>query len=149
MLSTLENEKLYKEELKLGENIAKFMNNKEIIGIFTVNEESDFTKWVKMNFRGLRYNNARLFDPTDNGVEQDQDPTTYESILMIEIKFNQEENHIKTKRTSLIDFGYNKFIPVLHIIFEVDLQEDDKGIYQDERIRDGLTAWKIKNHIKF
>ena len=141
MLSTLENERLYKEELQLGKTLADFMTT-EVIGIFTVHEETDFAKWLKLNFRGLKYKKSRLFDPTDNGIERDQDPTTYEKILMLEVKFSQKRNHIKTRKASLIDFGYDKFIPVLHIIFEVDLNKDDKKIFQADRIRDRLLVWK-------
>ena len=141
MLSTLENERLHKEELQLGKTLADFMTT-EVIGIFTVHEETDFAKWLKLNFHSLKYKKSRLFDPTDNGIERDQDPMTYEKILMLEVKFSQERNHIKTRKASLIDFGYDKFIPVLHIIFEVDLNKDDKKIFQADRIRDRLLVWK-------
>ena len=82
------------------------------------------------------------FDLIDNGFEQDPDPTTYKKILMFEVKFSRKRNHIKTRKTSLIDFEYDKFIPVLHIIFGVDVNEDDEKFFQADRIRYGLLAWK-------
>ena len=148
MLSKLDEMRLDKEELELGQTIAHFMENKKVVGLFTVHGNSYIAKWLKLNFRGLTYKNSRLFDPTDNEIEEDQDPSTYEGILMLEIKYNQKQNHIKTKKTSIVEFGYKKFIPALHVIFEIDLTPDDEEIFQGDRIRDGLLAWKEAKNIK-
>ena len=91
MLSKLDEMRLDKEELELGQTIAHFMENKKVVGLFTVHGNSYIAKWLKLNFRGLTYKNSHLFDPTDNEIEEDQDPSTYEGILMLEIRYNQKK----------------------------------------------------------
>jgi len=143
MLSEIEQMKLKNENLKLGEAIANFMNNKKIIGVFSVNEDNHLMKWTKSMFHLCEFNNCELFAPVFSKIQEKKNFEIYDGVLMLEIKFNQKNNHIKFRKTSLIEFGAKTFIPTIHVIYEVDLSQDDEDIYVDNRIDNGISEWKF------
>ena len=149
MLNTLEELKLKKESYKLGEAIAKFMTGKKIIGIFSIPKDYKdkfIIRWTKTAFDYIRYDTCYAYDPSDSKFEENHDMTTYDGILMIDILFDRPENHIKFRKTSTIEYGINKFIPVLAITYEVDVSDGDREI-RDGRLRDGISDYKEKHNL--
>ena len=129
MLTDAENKRLEKEEYQLGEAISKFMESKHIIGIFSNNKNKRIVRWLNSKFDGICFDTCRLFDPTDNNVSRDQDMNTYDGIIFTEIKFNMSDNHIKYNMGK-ID---NVIVPVFHIIYEVDIDENNEELYQGDQ----------------
>ena len=120
---------LEKENLKMGEALARFMQGKDIIGIFSLHNY-EISKWIRESFNGARFD-GRLYNPHDETDEYDNDMTTYDAILMTDIKFNQPENHIRFKETTTEEFGKNFSIPAFYVIFETSLAETDKQVYSN------------------
>jgi hypothetical protein len=149
MLNTLEELKLEKEAYKLGEAIAKFMTGKNVVGIFSIPKDykdEHFIRKVKSSFNYIQYDTCCLFNPSDSKFEDNQDITSYEGILMINILFNMPTNHIRFRKTSTVEYGINKFIPVLAITYEVNLPDGDKEIY-DDRLRTGIIEYKMAHNL--
>lgn len=149
MLTTLEELKLEKEAYKLGETIAKFMSGKNVVGIFSISKDYKdecLIRKVKSSFDYIQYDTCYLFDPSDSSFEENHDITSYEGILMINILFNMPTNHIRFRKTSTVEYGIDKFIPVLAITYEVNLPDGNKEIY-DDRLRTGIIEYKMAHNL--
>jgi hypothetical protein len=150
MLIDIEILRLKQESLNLGEAIAYFMEGKNVVGIFSASkkyENSFIMKHTRFLFGGTEYDTCHTFDPSDSDIPEDHDITTYDGGIMIDFKFNQKKNHIKFRKTTTIEFGKDKFIPVLYVMFEFDLSENDDDLFDGYHITDGICEWKKKHNL--
>ena len=148
MLSELEFLILNIEFFKLGEAVAKFMKGKICVGSFTVHNNHEIMKWVRSMFDGITYDSCHLYDPQHKKIEEHLDMNNYEGIIMLDVRFNMNENHVKFRKTSTIEFGGTKFVPALYICYEVNLTEDDEEIFNFDRLENGILYWKYKKGLK-
>ena len=140
--------RMEKKTKEYGINIVKLMEKSNYMCILRANKNHPhLMKWIESMFCFFEYKGCTMLAPEMGYCDDEEcDINYYDSAIMIEVNLNQEKNNVTFRKTTSLEFGIEKFMPVIYIKYDFVFDDED-----DYRILDYVDngAGIIKSHEKW